>query len=128
MIKVCIMDQDLEFSSSLEQMLSAWGYQVNCISHFIGASNAIRKFNPDLLVVDVVMSAISETSLVDVLKKNLAHLPILILYSNLDEEQLSELARRTGADDYIRKDEDFLKFVSLLRYCVEKQAVQKAMG
>jgi len=82
----------------------------------IGASNQIRAFNPDLIVVDVMMPSVSGEQLIRVLRQNLRRLPSLILYSNLDEDDLAEIARTVAADDFVIKNGSYYSLISRIKF------------
>jgi len=114
--RVCILDDDRSASKDLKQLLSSVGYEVLCLDKVIGSSNSIRSYNPDLLVVDVQMTSISGSTLLEVLRHNLKQFPVLILHSDLEEEDLMELAHKAGADDFITKDGNYVALLSRIKY------------
>lgn len=117
-MKICIMDSDPEQLSNVEKLLEADGCQVLCIDKVIGVSNRIRKFCPDLLVVDVDMPAVSGSKLIEVLRENLHKMPKLVLYSDMDMDydKLSIMARATKADDYIVKEDNYISLLNRVRF------------
>lgn len=114
-MKICIIDSDPEQLTNVEKLLEADGCQVLCIDKVIGASNRIRKFCPDLLVVDVDMPAVSGSKLIEVLRENLHKMPKLV-YSDMDYDKLSIMARATKADDYIVKEDNYISLLNRVRY------------
>ncbi len=114
--RVCVLDDDQSASRDLNRILSSIGYDVLCLDKVIGSSNRIRSYNPDLLVVDVQMSSISGSTLLEVLRHNLKRFPVLILHSDLEEEDLMELAHKAGADDFITKDGNYVALLSRIKY------------
>jgi two-component system OmpR family response regulator len=90
----------------------------------IGASNRIREFGPDLLVLEVLMPSLAGPKLVEILRRNLDRFPALILFSRLDLVTLSQVARITAADDYIVKDGGYLNLVNRVRYHLETRNEQ----
>jgi len=115
-MKICVIDSDPNRLIDVEKLFKAMGHEVLCLDQVIGASNLIRKFNPDLLVVDVKMPTVSGPKLVQVLRANLPALPPLILYSDMEPEGLSAVARAAKADDYIVKNDDYLPLLSRVQY------------
>ncbi len=114
--RVCLLDDDGFSRKDLKRILSSQGYDVLCLDKVIGASNQIRSYAPHLLVVDVQMPAISGTALLEVLRKNLQHLPVLILHSRMEEDELMDLARKAGADDFVHKNGNYVPLLSRIKY------------
>ncbi len=77
---------------------------------FITAVNApttltlARKYQPDLILLDIVLSGINEVKLIYNLKQNYqtSHIPIIAVTA-LAMEQDSTGLMRSGCDDYLRK-------------------------
>jgi len=90
--RVFIIDDDEEILLISQRTLEKAGYIVGASSHAIGVTQSIRKFSPDIVLVDVMMPALKGNKVVDILRKCLDPLPPLLL-----------LAIDSGADDYICK-------------------------
>ncbi|MFO8056078.1 MAG: response regulator [bacterium] len=114
--RVCILDGDHGAGRDLERIVSSMGCEVLCLDRVIGASNRIRSFDPDLLVVDVQMPGLSGPGLLEVLQKNLGTLPVMILHSCLEEDELMELATNAGADDFVPKNGNYVSLLSKIKY------------
>jgi DNA-binding response OmpR family regulator len=115
-VKVCIIDSETDVLEDLQNLLSAMGCETLCLDCVIGASNKIRWFDPDLLVVDVRMPSLSGEELIVVLRRNLTHLPLLILYSDMEENELANTAKAARADDFVIKNGEFLSIVNRIKF------------
>ncbi len=115
-IKICILDSDRMRIADMSAMFNLMGYEVLSLDYVIGASNTIRDFDPDVLVLDVNMPAITGEKLINVLKKNLGVLPTTILYSDMDAEELEKLAMIAGADDHLVKNGTYLHLLNRVKY------------
>lgn len=113
--RICVLDSDPDSLNDVTGLLVSMGCEVLGLSSVIGASNRIRRFDPDLIVVDVTVPSISGTQLIEVLRKNLGGLPRLILFSALSEEILAEVAREVKAADYLVKNGNYLELVNRVR-------------
>ncbi|HUT56063.1 MAG TPA: response regulator [bacterium] len=126
--RICVIDPEEELLLDLESVLHAMGYEVLSLNRVIGASNEIRAFSPDLLIVDIQMPAVSGGKLIEVLRRNLPDMPLLILYSRLQEPDLARLARALRADDFIIKSGNLLSLVNRVKFHLNLLGRQKGMG
>jgi len=101
--KVFILDDDENACQLAEMVLKKAGYEVSTLTKAIGASNAIRNFGPDLLLLDVMMPALSGDNLVEIINKTVKPRPKIIFYSNKSAQDLRELVEQTGVDGYVCK-------------------------
>ncbi len=69
-----------------------------------GAFNAIIKLTPDLVILDLALKTSNGMDLLDRLKRECEHIPVLIL-STYDEQIYAERCLRAGARGYINKKE-----------------------
>lgn len=114
--RIALLDSDLELVNDLEEIFKTMGYETMGLDKIIGASNLIRDFQPDLLVVEPELPLLSGAKLIQTLRQNLSPLPILILYSSLDRESLSRLAAENSADDWVVKNSDYLQLITRVKY------------
>ena len=54
MSELLIVDDDIELASMLSEMLGSAGYQVKTIDNLNDASEALKKAQPDLLILDIM--------------------------------------------------------------------------
>jgi response regulator RpfG family c-di-GMP phosphodiesterase len=118
--KVCIIDSHDEEIERLNGLLTAMDCETLCLDRVIGASNVIRGFEPDLMVVDVKMPSLSGEGLIKVLRRNLIDLPVLIIFSDMDERELARLAKAARADDFVIKDGNFLSIVNRIKFHLKR--------
>ena len=102
--RVLVIDDDAGQLSLLRRVLQKAGFEVLTVDSPFGATNAARRFQTDVILLDVNMPAIQGDQLVAVLRKNvsLKGAPI-ILFSASDEDVLRSLAIEVGADGWLRK-------------------------
>jgi two-component system, OmpR family, response regulator len=118
--RICILDHQRDRLQAASRLFQVMGCEVLAVDHLIGASNRIRSFQPDILVVDVLMPSISGPALVEVLRRNLTEMPLLILYSDLEESELARMARQTGAADFVCKKDAITALASKVRFHLEQ--------
>jgi CheY-like chemotaxis protein len=69
-----------------------------------GSTNAVIRLQPDLVLLDVNMPALSGDRLAEVLRANAYTRNVMVvLHSSNDEDHLRTTARRLGLDGYICK-------------------------
>lgn len=110
--KISILDPEAEVLRDLANIFTLMGFEIQVLGQVIGASNLLREFKPDLLIVDITMPAISGAKLVQTIKQNLVPPPLIILHSALDSHTLARIAGQTGANDYVIKGGDYLNLIT----------------
>ncbi len=103
--RVYVLDDDEGILSIAKRILDKSGFEVRTSSRAIGTTNDIKEFSPHVLLVDVMMPALKGTKVVEIVRKLLDPIPIIILYSNKSADELRELSIESGADDYLCKTE-----------------------
>lgn len=100
--RVLILDDDPEQLLLVGRTLRAAGYDVEMVTSPIGITNVARRLQPDIVLLDVNVPALSGDQLVEGLRKHHAAARI-ILYSGADAATLHSLAKSAGADGWIQK-------------------------
>ena len=106
--RVFIADDDEAICESLEMILEDAGYDSAYITdgHLI---DKVKKYKPDIVLLDIWMSGIDGRDLCKYLKNNVktSHIPIVMISANSDTEKI---AKEIGADGFITKpfDIDYL--------------------
>jgi len=101
--KVFMVDDDPATLRLFTRVLEDAGFEVLASSEAIGTTNRAKSFAPDVILLDVMMPALAGHKIISVLKKNVPSQPVIVLFSNKDEDELKKLAQESGADDYITK-------------------------
>jgi DNA-binding response OmpR family regulator len=101
--KVFIIDDDENALNMAKRVLEKSDYEVAITTQVIGTTTAINNFQPDIILLDLMMPALSGERMVEILRKGLRTRPCIILFSNKSEDELKKLVEETGADDYIAK-------------------------
>src|SRR5919199_746214 len=112
---ILIVDDEAPIRKLLRQQLEAEGYIVREAKDGMDAITQVRKYSPDLIILDVLMPQISGFDVAAILKNNpeTREIPIIIL-SIVGEE---EMGYRFGADKYLPKPihtEALLKEIEVL--------------
>lgn len=100
--RVLILDDDPEQLLLVGRSLRAAGYDVEMLTSPIGITNVARRLQPDVVLLDVNVPALSGDQLVEGIRKQHAAARI-VLYSGADAATLHGLAKTAGADGWIQK-------------------------
>jgi len=99
---IALVDDDRNILTSVSMALEAEGFAVRCYSDGAEALQAMTAQPVDLAVLDIKMPRMDGMKLLDQLRKQKSHIPVIFLTSKDDEvDELIGLSM--GADDYIKK-------------------------
>lgn len=110
---VLIVDDDPIVLEVTRERLEGAGYTVHVREEALGTSQWTAEFQPDIVLLDVNMPALTGPDLAQLMKKRKATKDIaIILYSSLDPEQLQAKQRAIGAVGAIQKTGDARRFLA----------------
>lgn len=101
-----MVDDDEDQLSLVARLLRSEGFDVETASSPIGVSNLARKFEPDIVLLDVNIPALSGDRLLQLLKQDHKNNARLVLFSASDADRLRQLAIDVRADGWIQKTFD----------------------
>jgi DNA-binding response OmpR family regulator len=107
-MKVLVVDDDLLMLETISTILEKDGYHVIVADNGYRALDLLTTRKFDLVLCDIMMPNFSGLSLLSVLKKHYAHLPVILL-SSLDKSEIILSAVGMGAEDFILKPINFLE-------------------
>lgn len=93
-------ENDLEVCGSAEDVFSA--------------QKTLAKLNPDLVIIDLALKKSSGLELLEQIKSQYSHLPVLVL-SSYDEQIYAERCLQAGAQGYINKKEASESVIKAIR-------------
>ncbi|MDQ6762372.1 MAG: response regulator [Bacteroidota bacterium] len=103
MPRIFVIDDDKDLLKVVKSLLLKKGFDVSTYSDWDIANIALRKYQPQLILLDVFLAGIDGLDVCQKLKENAAtrHIPILIFsaYPRVAETAIYEY----GADDFIAK-------------------------
>jgi PleD family two-component response regulator len=110
--KVLIIDDDEAIVEAVRYNLQKAGYRVISHTKSLGTMATIMDERPDLILLDIKMPLLDGPMLCRLVQKNqmLSKTPIL-LYSSLNEKQLSRSAAECRVQDYIHKSSGMMQVV-----------------
>ena len=111
--KIAVVDDDRMLREMIELGLTQEGYEVRSASDGQAALDLVRAFNPDAILLDIMMPKIDGVTLVPMLR-NITQAPILMLTAKGDlDDKLKTLG--SGADDYVVKPFLFEELIARLQ-------------
>jgi two-component system response regulator (stage 0 sporulation protein A) len=117
-ITVLIADDNKDFCEIINQYLSKQGdIEVVGTAHDgIEALNQIKKFQPDVIILDIIMPHMDGLGVLEKLhNENLENIPKIIILSAVGQDKITQRAIALGADYYIVKPFDLDVFVKRVR-------------
>jgi len=114
-LRVLVVDDDPTQLSLLERTLRLEGFEVTTATGAIGVSALVRRCQPDLVLLDVNIPALSGDRLLEVVRRHAPPDTKLVLYSACDEAHLRRLASDVQADGYISKSTAALDLAERIR-------------
>ena len=104
MSKILVVDDDLKIQMLVKIMLEKNGYEVKCVSSGIEAFQVLDSYEPDLIMLDVMMPVMDGYEVCRKIKSNdkTKTIPVIMLTA-LGMGEDFEKALENGADWYIVK-------------------------
>src|SRR5579872_3319315 len=99
--KILIVDDDLSILDALELTLESNGFDVKTTDKGEEIYENIRKYKPDLILLDVLMSGTDGREICKEIKSNsYKHIPVIMISAHPGAEQSSQ---EVGADEFLAK-------------------------
>ena len=112
---IYIIDDDPNVRDGFMMLLKSAGYQCNS---FESAEEFLKKYKAganDLLILDIHLPGMSGCSLMEYLRKNNEHVPVIII-TGYDDEATRTEAKNYGAIAYLRKPVDGEALIDLIKF------------
>jgi DNA-binding response OmpR family regulator len=121
MAKILIVDDDLETTVLLESMLKTSSHEPFSITESPNAIKAIEIFEPDLILLDIMMSQINGVALCKLIKSDpkTTNIPV-VMVSALNDEGTKRDSFNAGADEFVVKPIAPKTFLALVNSVLER--------
>jgi DNA-binding response OmpR family regulator len=102
--KILIVDDDPVIRVLIEEYLTNQGYDVRVVADGIECLSEIPGFDPDLVVLDLIMPRMNGVEVLKNLRSNpdTSRLPVLMLSANTDTEAVTD-SHHVNANRYLQK-------------------------
>ncbi len=101
MTKILVIEDEDSIRESLAFLLTKEGYQVEAVASGTEAIDQFEKFNPDLILLDIMLPGLSGVEITKKIRQT-SQTPIIMLTAK-DTELDKVLGLEIGADDYVTK-------------------------
>jgi len=101
MTKILIVEDEISFSDALAYLLKKESYEVEVAVNGAEAIERFQSFNPDLILLDLMIPEVSGTEVCRVIRST-SQVPIIMLTAK-DSEIDKVVGLELGADDYVTK-------------------------
>lgn len=101
MTKILVVEDEESIRESLAFLLAKEGYQVQAIANGTLAIDEFNKFDPDLVLLDIMLPGLSGVEITKKIRQK-SQTPIIMLTAK-DTELDKVLGLEIGADDYVTK-------------------------
>jgi len=114
--KILVVDDDPINRDFFQLMLSKLGFTVEEADDGVDALNKLKKFHPDLILLDNIMPRMTGFELTKSLKEDPKYHEIpIIMFSALDDVQDKLTGFELGVDDYITKPFNFSEVLARIK-------------
>lgn len=125
--KVLVVDDDPVILEVVRERLDAAGYDVYVRADALGTSQWVAREQPDFILLDVLMPALSGGELGQLLKRSTStNQTVVILHSSMSVSSLQPVIERTGAVGAISKTHDGVEFIAEFERIVSRVQNAKA--
>lgn len=114
-LQVLVVDDDPEYLELVVRTLRMFNYDVATATTSLGVSNIVRRTEPDVVLLDVNIPALSGDALLGLARRRAPKKTRFVLFSSADEDTLRKTAKQCGADGYITKSADGATLAEYLR-------------
>ncbi len=102
--RILLLDDSVITLEMEKAVLEERGYRIAIASNLLEFQGLLDRFQPEIILTDLMMPDISGKDIVRVLKQDFhtEKIPI-ILFSSKPDDELQEIAEQAGADGYLSK-------------------------
>jgi DNA-binding response OmpR family regulator len=124
--RLLLVEDDTEVASGMKAILEAEGIKVFWRSSVITLPLEIREIDPDLILLDLGMPALSGTHLLEAGAQRILRTGAPIaLFSGRPPHELSQLTERYGLAGFISKTDELAEVVCNIKVMLQNAAVEK---
>lgn len=103
MKKILIAEDDVFIAEMYSTKIESKGYKFIIASDGKEALDKIRKENPDVILLDILMPKLDGWKVLESISKEIKDNSIIIMLTNVGDDESVNKAKKMGADDYLIK-------------------------
>ena len=118
--KILLLDDSTITLEMEKAVLEDRGYEVAVAANLLEFQAELDRFQPEVILTDLMMPDISGKDIVRVLKQDFhtERIPI-VLFSSRPDDELAEIAEQAGADGYLSKSHGIEKLGDMVDELVD---------
>lgn len=113
--RVLVVDDDRMQLEVVRAWLESDGFEVTTMDTPFGATAAVLRERPQIVLLDIGMPGLDGNSLAEAMRRGRAAETSIVFYSGRSRAQLAELTERQGALGFIEKTSDGTSFLGQFR-------------
>jgi|JFJP01.1.fsa_nt_gi DNA-binding response OmpR family regulator len=118
--RVLVIEDEAHIAEGIRLNLSLQGYEVKVSADGIDGLSQWRSWNPDLIILDIMLPMIDGFSILKTIREEDEKIPVLILSARGDtKDKIKGL--RYGVDDYLSKPFDLEEFLLRIERLLKKK-------
>ena len=124
MKRIIVVDDDEEVLDTIELVLEIGGYEVEPLTNAEGIHEIVNSFNPDLIILDIVLGKIDGRTICKEIKTNAKtkHIPILMMSGLYKADEINTL--ETPPDDFMPKPFKMDVLLEKIERLISKKAIR----
>ena len=127
MAKIVLVEDERVLAETIAFNLTEEGYQMVLVENGLDALNTIRREEPDLILLDIMLPGIDGLEICRVLRRQRADIPVIMLTAKSHEID-KVIGLEVGADDYITKPFGMMELVARIRAALRRTSQPATPG
>lgn len=123
--RIAVIDDEENIRELLEVSLAYAGFDVRCAVDAVQGLVLVREWEPDCIVLDVMMPRMDGISLIPLLRR-VTEAPVLLLTARGDVQDRIE-GLDAGADDYIGKPFDSAELIARINKALRRPSLKRVL-
>ncbi|WP_371815958.1 response regulator [Flavobacterium sp. CS20] len=122
--KILLIEDDMTVRENTAEILELLDYEVQTASDGLKGVEEAKRFNPDLIVCDIMMPELDGYGVLEILSKNpqTQYIPFIFLSAKTDHKDIRK-GMNLGADDYLTKPFEEDELISAIESRIAKTAI-----
>ncbi|PKN29082.1 MAG: response regulator [Deltaproteobacteria bacterium HGW-Deltaproteobacteria-21] len=118
--RILLVDDEVDFTTSLSRLLLVWGYEVEAVNNGNAALRLLGEAPFDAVVLDLKMPGMDGITTLDEIQQ-LGLFTQTIILTGYGTEETAERARKMGAHDFLSKPMDIEVLLASIESAVHKK-------